>query len=92
MTQRKQHLGAYDIASDRRRRRVAHCLLDHGMRRQKSVFECPLARADIADLVDRVEGLMALDEDRFLLLPIGEALDGLGRAEAERSSDLLVVS
>lgn len=92
MTQRKLHLGAYDIGNDRRRNRIARCLLDHGMRRQKSVFECPLARPDIELLVDRVETLMMLEEDRFLLLPVGGGLDGLGRAATEQNTDVLVVS
>ena len=44
------HLIAYDIASDKRLRRVARICEDYGIRVEKSVFECDLSDGDFADL------------------------------------------
>lgn len=45
----------YDVVSSRRRRKIAHLLLDHGTRVQKSAFECDLnTHARLRDLLLRV--------------------------------------
>jgi CRISPR-associated protein Cas2 len=57
---------AYDIADNRRRRRVAKTLEDYGIRTQKSVFLCQLPDTifermwrELADIVDDDDSLLA---------------------------------
>ena len=91
---RRLHLGAYDIATDSRRSRCARLLLDHGLRCQKSVFELPLALADIPSLLQMGERIINPETDRLLLLPVsaGAEVEGLGRGVSERRTDLFVVN
>jgi CRISPR-associated protein Cas2 len=56
---------SYDIPDDRRRVRVAKTLLDFGTRVQFSVFECCLEPNDIAELVERLEKGICIEEDRI---------------------------
>jgi CRISPR-associated protein Cas2 len=55
---------SYDIIDDRRRLRVAATLEDFGERVQKSVFECHLEDAQIADLKARIETELDTEQDR----------------------------
>lgn len=48
---------AYDIRSDRTRRRVAETLEAYGRRVQRSVFECDLTRAQHEELRQKLEAL-----------------------------------
>ncbi len=61
---------AYDIASDRRRNRVARMLADFGTRVQKSVFECRISVTDREQLEARVRSVVnpARDRVRFYRL------------------------
>ena len=56
---------AYDIAEDDARARVAALLSAHGIRVQRSVFDCELEPADLATLIDRVEQLIDVEHDAF---------------------------
>jgi len=51
---------SYDVANDRRRTRLAHALLDFGVRVQYSVFECLLEPDQLDRLRHRV--LREIDE------------------------------
>lgn len=55
---------AYDVASDRRRRRVVRILLRMGVRIQFSVFEVHLAEADLARVLALVDREIHPREDR----------------------------
>ena len=58
----------YDIASDRRRARVAKELLNFGVRVQESVFECDLASAGrLRELRKRLGRLVDASEDSVRL-------------------------
>lgn len=46
---------AYDIRSDRKRRRVAETLEAYGRRVQRSVFECDLTRGQYEELLRKLE-------------------------------------
>jgi CRISPR-associated protein Cas2 len=48
---------AYDITSDRERRRVEKVVKSFGFRVQKSVFECRMRRRDREELLARLEKL-----------------------------------
>lgn len=95
MSIRKGHLAAYDIADDGRRRRCARLMLDHGMRCQKSVFDCRIAPGEIGTLLDQVGAVLDMNEDRLILLPVSMrgAPAGLGLGEtAVVDTDQLVIA
>jgi CRISPR-associated protein Cas2 len=73
----------YDIADDKRRDKVFKALLDYGIHRQFSVFECKLAEMDYLRLKARVGELIDRDEDQVLFIPLnGEcysAVETLGQ-------------
>ena len=65
------HLVAYDIASDRRLRRVAGICEDYGLRVEKSVFECDLKDGDFNAMRKRLSEVVNPDVDRVIDYPIG---------------------
>lgn len=65
------HLIAYDIANDRRLRRVASLCEDFGTRIEKSVFECDLDDKQFDRFWGRLESLVDSDEDAVFDYPIG---------------------
>jgi CRISPR-associated protein Cas2 len=60
----------YDIADRRRLARVAKILEEHGLRLQRSVFECLLAPKDLKRLRRRLEQEMEPDEDGLKFFPL----------------------
>ena len=58
---------AYDIASDRRRNRVAHFLKDYGHRVNYSVFECRIQRVQYSKLRSGLKKLIHRKKDSILL-------------------------
>lgn len=90
----RRYLFAYDIQSDSRRSRSARVLLDHGLRCQKSVYECQLAPAEVEPLIERLAMLIDGDTDRVLVLPEGRGarLEGLGRGAIVHDADCLMVA
>lgn len=65
------HLIAYDIASDRRLRRVASICEDFGFRIEKSVFECDLDDSQYERFWKRIETVVNPDCDSVVDYPIG---------------------
>lgn len=65
------YLVAYDIASDRRRRRVARVLESFGRRIQESLFEARLDADEVAEVRSRLGELLAAD-DLIEIAPIDE--------------------
>ena len=65
------HLIAYDIAIDRRLRRVASICEDFGFRIEKSVFECDLEDKVYDRFWSRLEATVDPDEDSIVDYPIG---------------------
>ena len=57
---------AYDIACPRRLNRIAEVCLDHGVRVQKSVFECWLDEDRFEDLWERLQRTIKPQEDQIL--------------------------
>jgi len=60
----------YDVADDKRRDKVFKALLDFGIHRQFSVFECKLTEKDFLRLKDRLAALINDKEDQVLFLPL----------------------
>lgn len=65
------HLIAYDIASDRRLRRVARICEDFGVRVERSVFECDLTDVQFAAFWKRLSLEVSDDADKVVDYPIG---------------------
>jgi CRISPR-associated protein Cas2 len=64
---RKPAVIAYDIASDKRRRRVARCLKSWRLDGQYSVFECRLTEREAEELFLELIDLIDTDTDALLL-------------------------
>lgn len=56
---------AYDVRDNDRRARLAAALALHGLRVQKSVFECLVDEAELAAIVAKAKDLLDLDHDVF---------------------------
>jgi CRISPR-associated protein Cas2 len=68
MVQRALFLAAYDIRDPRRLRRALKILKCYASGGQKSVFECYLTPAEKRELMARMEAIMDLAVDRFLIV------------------------
>ncbi len=93
---RQRYVICYDIADDRRRRRVAECLEGYGERVQDSVFEAMLDRRLLDKLMELVKPNLDDGEDRLVIYSLCRACDGrridLGvAAAAPRVGDPLVI-
>lgn len=76
---------AYDVATDtsagrRRLRRVAHLCEAYGQRVQKSVFECTLSDAQMEQLIHRLLGEIAFEEDSLRIYRLREPREQFVRA------------
>jgi len=56
---------AYDITDDKIRERVSSKLMNHGMRVQKSLFECYLNHEQFKRLKSSLEALIDLNNDHI---------------------------
>jgi CRISPR-associated protein Cas2 len=66
----QHHLVIYDIADPQRLRKVARVLEDHGVRLQKSVFDCWLDPAQLAQLQAKVLAHIHLGQDSVRYIPL----------------------
>lgn len=64
---------AYDIPSDRRRRKVHKSLCGFGQWTQYSLFECHLDQRELLLLRDRLDRLLEPEEDSVRFYPLCEA-------------------
>ena len=76
----------YDIADDRRRRRIAGLLEDEMVRVQESVFEARLTHERTKSLIGRLEAMLASDDS---LRVYAIAADGLPRCFQHGGAPLL---
>lgn len=60
-------LVAYDIAADRRRRKIAQVLENYGSRVNFSVFECLVSVPDSRKMMQELSGLMKAGKDAILV-------------------------
>ncbi len=65
-------LVSYDVASDRRRNRVAKTLRDYGDRIQYSVFCCQVNAREFLRLKNLLQERVDRDDDRILFVDVGE--------------------
>lgn len=78
----------YDIACPRRLKRVAELCLDHGVRVQKSVFECWLDDERFNQFWEQLHQKIDRQEDRLLAY----TLDANAGRSRRHAGDLAVVS
>jgi CRISPR-associated protein Cas2 len=91
------YIVAYDIANDKRLRKVARIAEDFGVRKQYSVFFCRLGPRDMVRMRAQLYDVMKLDEDQVLFVPLCgkcvEQIDTLGRpTEAPTARDVVIVT
>lgn len=55
---------AYDVSDKRTLRRVMKMMVNYGVRRQKSVFECELTEKRFVELRSRISSLVDEETDR----------------------------
>ena len=67
------YIVTYDIADDKRWRRLFKLMHGYGEWLQLSVFQCRLTRMRQAELVQQAEAILNRDEDHLLMLDIGPA-------------------
>lgn len=67
---RKCHVVIYDVASDRRRARLARKLLRYGYRVQKSAFQLWLDMRELSSIMSAVEEVVQPDEDSLHFYPV----------------------
>lgn len=81
---RRRHLIAYDIADEKRLRRVAKIMEAYGDRLQYSVFLCDLSGAELIAWRGDILRVLNLDADSVVVLPLGppgtEKLEIMGRS------------
>ena len=94
MTERRLYVAAYDIADALRLHESLLLLKRYASGGQRSVFECFLSERERRELIGAMHGVMAADEDRFLLLPLrasGDGVRALGAAVAASDPDFFYV-
>lgn len=83
----QRYVVCYDIADDKRRRRIADILDGLGDRVQESVFEAVLDRRRLAVLIAELDGEIDAAADRISVYPLCATCDGkrvdLGQAANE---------
>ena len=70
---RTTFLVCYDIADDKRLRRVFKICRNYGNHLQFSVFECDLNATERIQLETKLSEVMKLDEDQALFVSLGPA-------------------
>jgi CRISPR-associated protein Cas2 len=68
---RSSYLVCYDIADDKRLRRVFKTMRGWGDHIQFSVFECPLTAADLVKLRAELASIIHHDQDQVLFVLLG---------------------
>jgi CRISPR-associated protein Cas2 len=82
-TTRMTYIVCYDIANDKRLKRVFKVCKNHGTHLQFSVFECDLNPRELVALQRELKGEIKQDEDQVLFISLGPAE---GRGERVISS------
>ena len=73
VSSRHTYLVCYDIANDRRLKKVFKVCKNHGTHLQFSVFECDLNLRELVQLQRELKSLIKQDEDQVLFVSLGPA-------------------
>lgn len=95
---RRCYLVCYDIADDKRLRKVHRIMCGYGEPWQYSVFHCFLKEIDLVRMRTQLEDIMNLKEDQVLVLDLKNtdpnerpALSSLGRSVPPTPTGMLIV-
>ncbi|WP_040156187.1 CRISPR-associated endonuclease Cas2 [Mobilicoccus massiliensis] len=92
---RRRHLIAYDIAEDKRLRRVAKVMEAYGERLQYSVFLCDLSGAELISWRQDLLGLLDLSDDSVVVIDLGvpgtQRMEVIGKSRRLPSAGPFVV-
>ncbi len=78
----------YDITDDKRRDKVFKALLDFGVHRQFSVFECKLEEKDYLRMKARLSELIDTAVDQVIFVPLcGGCFNGIETLGTPRTVD-----
>jgi len=95
---RNSYLVCYDIADDKRLRRVFKIMRGYGDHLQLSVFECQLTRMDLARLEAELSEVIHHEQDQVLFVDLGPAegrgdrvITSIGRPYVSLDSPCIVV-
>jgi CRISPR-associated protein Cas2 len=73
MVEERLYIVTYDIANERRGRRVFRLMQGYGRWLQLSVFQCRLSAQRRAQLATRLEAVIHSKDDHVLILDLGPA-------------------
>ena len=73
LNSRHTYLVCYDIANDKRLKKVFKVCKNHGTHLQFSVFECDLNPRELTQLQRELKGLIKHDEDQVIFVSLGPA-------------------
>jgi len=85
------YIVAYDIADQRRWRRVFKLMKGYGEWVQLSVFQCRLTLKQHADLIALLDGIIKHDEDHIVLLDLGVADNVIPRVVSLGKSEFVTI-
>lgn len=71
LNSRHTYLVCYDIANDKRLKKVFKVCKNHGTHLQFSVFECDLNPRELTQLQRELKGLIKHDEDQVIFVSLG---------------------
>lgn len=97
MSDERLFIVTYDIADDRRWRRVFKTMNGYGEWIQLSVFQCRLTRRRRAELETRLREVIKAGEDHMLLIDVGPAdqihlaIESLGKTFARIERQAVVI-
>ncbi len=97
MSDERIYIVAYDIANNRRWRRVFKTMHGFGQWLQLSVFQCRLSRRRRAELETRLLEIVKAGEDHVLLIDVGPAdktelaVESIGKTFAKIERRAIVV-
>jgi CRISPR-associated protein Cas2 len=84
----KLYIASYDIADNKRLRRVLNTVKDYSTGGQYSCFECFLKPQQHSTLLYRVAQIIDPDDDHFFLVRVTHAAKTLVLGAAEKPNDL----
>jgi CRISPR-associated protein Cas2 len=95
---RTSYLVCYDIADDKRLKKVFKAMRNYGDHLQYSVFECQLTAADVARCRAELGKIIHHDEDQVLFVNLGPAegrgdrvITALGKPYTQLDAPCIVV-
>lgn len=97
MARERLYIVAYDIADQKRWRRVFKTMQGYGQWLQLSIFQCRLTARRRAELAQRLEEIIHHGEDHVVLMDLGPAesvdprVESLGKTFTVQTREVIIV-